>query len=132
MRCAIPSGFDLAPGCYYKIPLGIRVLAPEGWWLQLDPRSSTFTKRHMHALNGKIDETYPGQIFFACQYITDSCELFNCNYLKNVKFGDKIGQLIPVKRQEMVVIQASNKELDEEFEKRNSGRTGGFGSTGDK
>lgn len=130
VRCADLNGIDLKAECYYKIPLGIRSLPPEGWWMELEPRSSTFIKRNFHALSGKIDETFSHQILLVGQYIQDSCEISNRNHLKRIEFGDKIGQLIPVKRQEMVVEKTSNDELDKEHVRRDSGRTGGFGSTG--
>jgi dUTPase len=132
VRCAEPEGFELMPGCYLKIPLGIHMLAPEGWWLDLKPRSSTFTKRHLHALYGTIDETYPGQLLFACQYQPDACEIISRGCLKRVEFGDRIGQVIPVKREEMTVSITTLKELHEEHANRNSERTGGFGSSGSK
>jgi dUTPase len=106
------------------------MLAPEGWWLELKPRSSTFTNRHLHALYGTIDETYPGQLLFACQYQPDACEIINRGSLKRIEFGDRIGQVIPVRREEMTVSVTTLKELQEEHARRNSERTGGFGSSG--
>src|SRR5208282_6947438 len=61
----------IRPGQYFKIPLGFRVLPPEGWWIELHPRSSSFAKKHMHNLIGIIDEHYPDEVLFAGQYIPD-------------------------------------------------------------
>ncbi len=70
VRCAVPGGFSLEPGQYYKIPLGFRAFSPSGWWAELNPRSSTFIKRHLHALYGKIDETYQiNGSFFVSTYL---------------------------------------------------------------
>lgn len=141
---------EIRPLEYVKIPLGIRGFCPEGYWYELKPRSSTFGKKSLHALYGTIDETYEGQLIFACQYIpvvnyynwvyAGSPALYNgvtdwndyC--LKNklaIDFGEAIGQIIPVKRQEAIMLEASNEELDAEYKNRNGSRgTGGFGSTG--
>ncbi len=47
-----------------------------------------------------------------------------------MEFGDRIGQIIPVKRQDMGIKVISNKEMDEELKNRNAARKGGLGSTG--
>ena len=56
VKCAAYDCITLWPGKYVKIPLGIRVFAPNGWWLRLVPRSSTFIKKHINSLYGTIDE----------------------------------------------------------------------------
>lgn len=110
---------------HVKIPLGLRVLAPKGWWLELRPRSSSFAKKNLSALYGVIDETYEGQLMFACQYIPE-CD----SEILGIQAGDAIGQLIPVRRQEMKTVNVSNEELDAAFKERNGIRgSGGFGST---
>lgn len=132
VRCAEPGGIEMIPGCYLKIPLGIHMLAPEGWWLELRPRSSSFAKRHLHSLYGVIDELYPGQLIFACQFVPCTDTTFCRNNLPRIEFGDRIAQVRPVKRKDMIVTNCTLKELKEEHERRNSKRMGGFGSTGAK
>jgi deoxyuridine 5'-triphosphate nucleotidohydrolase len=118
----------LRPGKYVKIPLGFRVFPPEGWWLELRPRSSTFGKKQLHCLYGVIDEDYEGECLFACHYIPDISSLGNDLVIEP---GDAIGQIIPVKRQEMKVEIISNEEYENLCKTRNTTRgTGGFGSTG--
>jgi dUTP pyrophosphatase len=122
------QSFTLRAGQYAKIPLGFRVLAPRGWWLELRPRSSSFAKKQLHALYGVIDEGYENEMIFACQYLPDISAMGKD--LK-IEFGDAIGQIIPVKRQEMIVQNISNEEFARLSEERKSVRgTGGFGSTG--
>lgn len=133
VRCATPGGIDLKPQCYIKIPLGFRTLSPKGWWLKLVPRSSTFIKRHINSLYGTIDETYEGQMFFCGQYIPDSCTIISGHNFGKVEFGDRIGQIIPVKRQEMAIEGISNKEFERLASERSASRgAGGFGSSGVK
>jgi dUTPase len=130
VRAAFADGKDLIirAGRHIKIPLGFRVLAPTGWWLELRPRSSTFAKRHLHALYGVIDEDYEGECIFACQYLPDATDLYTD---LTIAFGDAIGQIVPVKRQIMEVRQISNEEFAQKCKERSAQRgAGGFGSTG--
>lgn len=115
------------PGDYVKIPLGFRMFSPPGWWMELRPRSSSFAKKHLHALYGVIDEDYEGDCVFACQYrptLDFSSQL-------TIKAEEAIGQIIPVRRQEMIIERVSNEEYESLCKERNTKRgTGGFGSTG--
>lgn len=118
----------LSPGQYFKIPLGFRSLCPAGWYYQLHPRSSTFTKKSMHNLIGIIDESWEGETLFAGQYIPDIRSLAKDLI---IKFGDAIGQIIPVKKENIEVLEINNIDMDDSFNKRGFNRkSGGFGSTG--
>jgi dUTPase len=138
----------IRPFDYVKIPLGVRGFCPPGWWYELKPRSSTFAKKNLHALYGTIDETYEGELVFACQYLppvvyteegeegdtwyepenwADYCA---CTELR-IEFGDAVGQLIPIRRDEMIVEEITNEDYDNACKARASIRgAGGFGSTG--
>lgn len=127
----------LRPFEHTKIKLGIRCFAPEGWWLELRPRSSTFAKKHLASLYGVIDESYEGEIMFACQwvpphvYIPSSEQYEPRDHRFELKAGERIGQLVPVRRQEMSVQGVTNEEFDRLCEQRGLERgAGGFGSTG--
>ncbi len=128
VRAAIAEKIVLRAGQYAKIPLGIRGFCPDGWWYKLVPRSSTFGKKQLHCLYGTIDEDYEGELIFACQYIPDVSSLSKDLI---IEFADALGQIIPEKRFNAKMVQATNEELDALFATRDGTRgAGGFGSTG--
>lgn len=137
VRADLAKPLILDPFEHTMIPLGFRAFCPEGWWLELKPRSSTFAKKFLHSLYGTIDETYSGMMMFACQYIpslklTELKEdyLIRSYPILRINPGEPIGQLIPIERQEMEIIETSNEEYDLLCKKRNAQRReGGFGST---
>ena len=132
------TGYDVAAAedcviqnnSYVLIPLGIAMIAPPGWWIELRPRSSTFAKKKLHALYGVIDEEYENQIMLAVHFMEPlDGDFFNTS-LKIAK-GEKIAQLVPVKRVDMNVVHVSSEKFDEMSKERNGKRgLGGFGSQG--
>lgn len=150
VRAAMPDRKYLVihPFEHIKIPLGFRGFCPEGWWYQLKPRSSSFAKKNLHALYGTVDETYEGELIFACQYIPSLFYMVDIHddnhYMEaaqnwstycrenklQIDFGDAIGQIIPVRREEMIVEEISNGDYAAECLARSGARgDGGFGST---
>jgi dUTPase len=150
VRAAMPDKEPLViqPFEYAKIPLGVRGFCPDGWWYELKPRSSSFAKKNLHPLYGTVDETYEGELVFACQYIPQFklkrqlmggsldymlALILDADSISPLKidFGDAIGQIIPVRREEMIVEEVSNYKYDMDCKERDSIRgAGGFGSTG--
>lgn len=117
----------LRPGQYVKVPLGFRVISPDGWWLKLEPRSSTFAKKSLHCLCGIIDVDYRGNMFQVGQYLSDINSLGKDLVLE---FGEPIGQLIPFRLEEMNIEQIDNNEFDEICKNKKSIRNSdGFGTT---
>lgn len=129
VRAAQPDRKDiiLRAGQTCKIPLGVRCLIPRGYWLELKPRSSTFINKHLHALYGTIDPDFNGQLQFAGSYFPDISSLARDLV---IKFGERIGQLIPKKLQEMETQEISNDEFEKLFTERKAVRNGGWGSSG--
>jgi dUTPase len=114
-------------GEYKLIPLGLRAMPPDGWWYQLVPRSSTFAKKHLHCLYGTIDNDFENQLHMAVMYFPPVGSLSSS---LTIKFGEAIGQIIPVELKVMEVEESSNEELDAAFTERGGIRKlGGFGST---
>lgn len=131
VRCAEPEGLELIPGSYFKMRLGFRVYAPEGWWLQLSPRSSTFMNYHVHALYGVIDETYENEMCFVGHYLPDASKLLPSAASMKIAFGQRFAQLLPCPRWTMPVLRCSNEEIEQMYKKRNDSRgIGGYGSSG--
>lgn len=130
LRCASRDGITIKAGCMAKIPLGIRMFAPEGWWMEVRPRSSTFAKMNLHSLYGVIDEDYENELMFLVQYFPDQCKL-NYDFDIKINFGDRIAQAIPVKREPMVAQLISEEQFAKLAAERAGQRgLGGFGSTG--
>jgi dUTPase len=118
----------LRAGQYAVIPLGFRMIPPAGWWVNLRPRSSTFAKKSLHYLIGTLDFSWRGENAYACQYIPDINSLGKDLVLE---WGEAIGQIIPVRMEEMNVKAISNEAFDE-FCKNEVNERGanGWGSTG--
>lgn len=117
----------IKPGAYFKIPLGFRCIPEDGWWYHLHPRSSSFVKKHLHCLVGVIDQDFFLEAIWVGQYQPDVYDLQKNDMI--IKFGDAVGQIIPFKRQEMIVEQVSNVELEELHSSKKVVRNGGWGST---
>jgi dUTPase len=121
---------EIAPNEYFKIPLGFKAFPPRGWWFQLHPRSSFFIKKSMHTLVGIIDETYPLEVVLAGQYLPTDTNGFPEDSIAKISKGERVGQIIPVRREEMLITKVTSEEFDALCERRNAKRSGGFGSSG--
>ena len=111
VSCAISAGEKRA------VPTGFAVAVPEGWELQVRPRSGLAAKLMVTVGNspGNIDSDYRGEI----QVI-----LFNHGKtLFTIKRGDRIAQIVPKQAPRLEVVEVDT--LDET--ERGEGR---FGSTG--
>lgn len=118
-----PYLLEIKPGEKVLIPTGLKAFIPDGWWLQINPRSSTFTKLGLTALVGVIDEGYENEIKLAVRNDNDHSVTIN--------FGDRVGQLIPIRREVMDAEFVSSERFAELCAGRKNTRgTGGFGSSG--
>jgi dUTPase len=124
------KSITLYNGDYVKIPLGFRAFCPDGWWLELKPRSSTFAKKYLHCLYGTIDTTFEGPLLLCAQYLPPYNHVEGNYPSLTIEFGEALGQIIPVERKEMKVEEVTNEEYDALCKSRNAQRgAGGFGST---
>jgi dUTP pyrophosphatase len=102
-------------GEWRDIPVGIRIQPPEGYWVRLVGRSSTYRRRGLLVFEGVVDNGYRGDIYFGCRNWSPSPV--------TIERGERVAQAIihRVFKFEWVEVDG----LDE------SDRQGaGFGSTG--
>ena len=110
----------LQPGQRKVVPTGLKVKVPDGYELQIRPRSGLVNKHGITVLNapGTIDSDYIGEI----GVILFNADLYNGRAFYIHK-GDRIAQAVLAK-----VEQAEWEEV-EQLEATTRGE-GGFGSTG--
>lgn len=108
---------ELAPGRRAAVPTGLKVAVPEGYELQVRPRSGLASRHGVTLVNppGTIDSDYRGEVMVLLVNLGE--QPFT------VRRGERIAQLVlaPVVRAEFLV--ASTLPPTERGE-------GGFGSTG--
>lgn len=117
VRAFLQSDIVLCPGEYSLIPTGLSFEIPEGYEMQVRPRSGLAFKNGVTVLNtpGTIDSDYRGEL-----------KVLLINFGKEdftVKNGDRIAQIViaPVTQADFVKVELlSQTERGE----------GGFGSTG--
>jgi len=119
VRAAVPEGepIVLAPGQREMVPTGLSVAIPEGYEIQMRPRSGLAAKHGLTCLNapGTIDSDYRGEVKVIL--INHGTEAFT------VKRGERIGQMVlaPVTR----IVWNEVDDLGD-----TARGIGGFGSTG--
>ena len=119
VRAAVPEGesISLAPGTRTMVPTGLSVAIPEGYEIQMRPRSGLAAKHGITCLNspGTIDSDYRGELKVIL--INHGDETFT------IARGERIGQMVlaPVTR----IVWDEVESLDE-----TARGSGGFGSTG--
>ncbi len=119
VRAAVPEGepMVLAPGARAVVPTGLSVAIPEGYEIQVRPRSGLAAKHGLTCLNtpGTIDSDYRGEIKVIL--INLGAEAFT------IRRGERIAQLVLAP-----VTQLAWSPVDALGETARG--AGGFGSTG--
>ena len=117
MDVVAAEDLDLAPGQRHAVATGFRVAIPDGYEIQVRPRSGLAFKHGISVPNtpGTIDSDYRGEL--KVLLINHGAESFA------IRRGDRIAQLVPA-----AVTLASFDEVAE-LDDTNRG-AGGFGSTG--
>jgi len=116
-----PDGFDneitIHPGKVAKVPLGISMKIPEGYEVQVRPRSGLSSKKNVHVILGSIDEDYRGVL---SAIVVNSSDV-------PITINDKtaICQLVVAKKIPSVMVM-----MDGEIDTNTERGTGGFGHTG--
>ena len=117
MDVVAAEDLDLQPGKRHAVATGLRIAIPEGYEVQVRPRSGLALKHGITVPNtpGTIDADYRGELKVIM--INHGIEPFP------VRRGERIAQLVPA-----AVTQAEWQEVDELDETVRG--EGGFGSTG--
>ena len=117
MDVVAAEDFDLAPGQRHAVATGFRVAIPDGYEIQVRPRSGLAFKHGISVPNtpGTIDSDYRGELKILL--INHGAEPFA------IRRGERIAQLVPA-----AVTLATFEEVDE-LADTDRGH-GGFGSTG--
>ena len=107
----------LAPGARHAVATGFAIAIPEGFEVQVRPRSGIALKHGITCLNtpGTIDSDYRGEVKVILANLGDAAF--------EVKRGDRIAQLVPAQVTRAALIESA--DLDE-----TDRGSGGFGSTG--
>lgn len=107
----------IAPGARHAVATGFAIAIPEGYEVQVRPRSGLALKHGLTVPNtpGTIDADYRGEVKVIM--INHGAEPFE------VRRGERVAQLVPAKVQRAVFAEVD--ELDD-----TARGTGGFGSTG--
>ena len=107
----------LAPGQRHAVATGFSIAIPEGYEVQVRPRSGLALKHGITCLNtpGTIDHDYRGEVKVILANL--GSEPFQ------VRRGERIAQLVPAP-----VLKAAFQQVKELSETQRG--TGGFGSTG--
>ena len=108
---------ELAPGQRHAVPTGFRIAIPDGYEVQVRPRSGLAIKHGISVPNtpGTIDSDYRGEV--KVLLVNLGAEPFA------VRRGERIAQLVPA-----AVTRASFDEVADLDDTERGG--GGFGSTG--
>ena len=117
MDVVAAEDIDLAPGQRHAVATGFRVAIPEGYEIQVRPRSGLAFKHGISVPNtpGTIDSDYRGELKVLLINLGDQSFA--------VRRGERIAQLVPA-----AVTLAAFDEVEELCD-TNRGH-GGFGSTG--
>ena len=107
----------LAPGARHAVATGFAIAIPEGYEVQVRPRSGLALKHGVTCLNtpGTIDADYRGEVKVILANLGDAPFI--------IARGDRIAQLVPA-----AVTRAAFAEVDTLDDTARGG--GGFGSTG--
>ena len=117
MDVVAAEDLDLAPGARHAVATGFAMAIPEGYEVQVRPRSGLALKHGITCLNtpGTIDSDYRGEVKVILANLGDAPF--------PIRRGDRIAQLVPapVQRAQFEEVAA----LDD-----TARGSGGFGSTG--
>ena len=119
LRAAISTNIILQPGERYLVPVGFKLQLPEGYEMQIRPRSGIAWKNGITVINapGTIDNDYRGEIMVAL--VNHGPEPFT------IARGDRIAQMVIAPYSQCYFMPIDSVDETERGD-------GGFGSTGSR
>jgi dUTP pyrophosphatase len=108
-----PERVDIPPGQSYLVGTGLAMAIPQGWFGQINPRSSMAVKRIRIGAR-VVDADYRGEVFINLHNDSDM--------VYEIQKGDRIAQVVFIPFMSDII------EVDD-LDNTNRGN-GGFGSTG--
>ena len=107
----------LEPGARHAVATGIAIAIPEGFEVQVRPRSGLALKHGITCLNtpGTIDSDYRGEVKVILANLGDASVA--------VRRGERIAQLVPAAVTRATLVEVASLDVTERG-------SGGFGSTG--
>ncbi|ORE92808.1 dUTP diphosphatase [Aurantimonas sp. 22II-16-19i] len=117
LRACLDAPLTLAPGARAMVPTGLAVELPEGFEMQIRPRSGLAAKHGVTVLNapGTVDADYRGEVKVLLVNLGEETV--------TIAAGDRIAQAViaPVTRAEFTLVDGLSDTMR---------GAGGFGSTG--
>ena len=117
VTACLEETLDIAPGARVAIPTGLKFEIPEGYEVQVRPRSGFAFKRGLTVVNapGTIDSDYRGEVMVLAINLGQETV--------PVAHGDRVAQLVLQRVERIEWVEASSLSESTRAE-------GGFGSTG--
>jgi dUTP pyrophosphatase len=118
--------FDLHAGSRTIIPTGIKVAIPDGYEIQVRPRSGMAVKQGLTVLNtpGTVDAGYRGEIGIIVYNSNIPNAMIGIGQAIRIEHGDRIAQLVLQK------VPKVEWEFVDSVDDDSTRGEGGFGSTG--
>ena len=120
VRAFIPKAIRLGPLERVAVPTGFRLNIPQGYEVQVRPKSGRFLKEGLTVGNtpGTIDAGYQGEVMVLLINLSPKVVV--------IEVGQKIAQLVPQKLSVIPIADIGQRE----YQTQTARGTGGFGSTG--
>ena len=117
IRAAVDDPITIEPGAFGRIPTGLKIAIPQGFEIQVRPRSGLAAKHQVTILNapGTIDSDYRGEV--QVLLVNLGGEPFTINR------GDRIAQLVLARVEQFDWNEVAAVDITDRGE-------GGFGHTG--
>lgn len=108
---------------YTIVPNGLKVIIPEGWFLEFADRSGNGINKHLKIHQGIIDTGYSGPLAIKVYNMSNEDQL--------IEKGKGICQVKVMKRWNYTINEATEEEW-KEYEEKSIRKSNGFGSSDNK